>query len=70
MGGYHLSHFANDLDRLVEHLHLTGHVFFVGASLGGLATILSQKAKLVAKAIVLVDIAPKMESRPLLHTPS
>jgi pimeloyl-ACP methyl ester carboxylesterase len=62
-GGYHLSHFANDLDRLSEHLHLTGHVF-VGASLGGLATILSQKAKLVAKAIVLVDIAPKMESRP------
>jgi len=63
-GRYHIPTFSEDLDRLVDMLRLDHHpkgCALVGASMGGLAILWSHMAKDAAKALVLVDIAPRME---------
>jgi epoxide hydrolase-like predicted phosphatase len=54
--------FAEDLDRLVDALRLprrAGGFALVGASLGGLAILGSRAAK-QARAVVLVDVTPRL----------
>jgi len=64
---YTIESFGSDMDSLLERLHMTNsHGIYrkpilVGASLGGLSILHSNLAKRSASAVVLVDIAPKME---------
>eukprot|EP00163_Fabomonas_tropica_P004532 TRINITY_DN1398_c0_g2_i1.p1 TRINITY_DN1398_c0_g2~~TRINITY_DN1398_c0_g2_i1.p1 ORF type:complete len:306 (-),score=24.94 TRINITY_DN1398_c0_g2_i1:785-1702(-) len=57
---YDLSSFAQDLHAVL--VQLESRPVVVGASLGGLAALISEgEIEKVAKAVVLVDIAPRME---------
>ena len=59
-GSYSLDHFAQDIRRVTEHLGEAA--VLVGASLGGLASMLvaaSQQSEI--RALVLVDITPRVE---------
>ena len=57
---YHMDAFARDLDSLCSSLRCKQPIL-VGASLGGLAILYSMRASKKAKAIALVDIAPRMQ---------
>ena len=57
---YYTDAFAEDLDSLCQCLRRQEPIL-VGASLGGLAILYSDSAKTSAKAIALVDIAPRMQ---------
>ena len=59
-GGYSLELFAQDLRRVVEYLGAPP--VLVGASLGGLASMLAVGTlRMPARALVLVDITPRVE---------
>lgn len=61
-GDYRLERFAEDIRALMEQL--ASPAFLVGASLGGLASLLAVTGphSALARGLVLVDVAPKMES--------
>ena len=61
IGDYRLASFASDLGRVVDTL--AQPPVLVGASLGGLTTMLyaGEQARGVARGVVLVDIVPDME---------
>mmetsp|Transcript_375 Transcript_375/g.425 ORF Transcript_375/g.425 Transcript_375/m.425 type:complete len:546 (+) Transcript_375:177-1814(+) len=61
---YNAKMLSEDLDRLILHTRLHIHpkgFSLIGASLGGLTILHSEMAKDAARAIVLVDITPKLE---------
>ncbi|GBG33038.1 Bifunctional epoxide hydrolase 2 [Hondaea fermentalgiana] len=61
---YAVRSYAEDLDRLVAFFTLNEHprgFAIVGASLGGIATLSTDRARHEAAAIVLVDIVPRMQ---------
>jgi len=61
-GDYRLEAFADDLTAIASTC--SGRPAFVGASLGGLAALLAvgERSPGVASALVLVDVAPRMEA--------
>lgn len=61
-GGYRLERFAADLRAVLEHFDEPPAL--VGASLGGLTILLAagEAAAPIASAVVLVDIAPRIET--------
>jgi len=60
-GMYGLSRFAGDVHTIVDHLGRPPAL--VGASLGGLASIIAvgESTEAVASSLVLVDVAPRVE---------
>jgi non-heme chloroperoxidase len=59
-GDYRLGAFREDLERVVEGWDSTPAL--VGASLGGLAILLAAESpRFAARAVVLVDVAPRLE---------
>jgi pimeloyl-ACP methyl ester carboxylesterase len=61
-GDYQLDAFASDVESIVRHLGRP--VALVGASLGGLSSLLTlgEHPELPALALILVDVAPHIES--------
>jgi non-heme chloroperoxidase len=61
-GQYRLDHFVEDLRGVVAQL--TRKPILVGASLGGIASLLAQTegADSIAAGLVLVDVTPRMEA--------
>jgi pimeloyl-ACP methyl ester carboxylesterase len=61
-GEYRLFHFVEDLQHVLEQLDQ--RPILVGASLGGIASLLAETAQeeSVAKGVVLVDVTPRMET--------
>jgi len=57
---YQSPHYASDLDRLVDAMGVSRPVL-IGASLGGLASMGSNVGQTSARAMVLVDVAPRLE---------
>lgn len=58
-GNYELDFFADDIRAIAQQL--SSAPALVGASLGGLAALICQYRYALARAVVLVDITPRME---------
>ncbi|MGB5268486.1 MAG: alpha/beta hydrolase [Polyangiales bacterium] len=62
LGEYRVYHFAEDLRHVIAQLDQTP--ILVGASLGGIASLLAETEQeaSVAKAVILVDVTPRLET--------
>jgi pimeloyl-ACP methyl ester carboxylesterase len=61
LGDYEFSHYADDVERLLEQLSAPPVV--IGASLGGIAALIAQGRSPVQRyeALILVDVTPAMQ---------
>ena len=62
VGEYRVYHFAEDLQHVIAQLDQ--NPILVGASLGGIASLLveTEQEASVAKAVILVDVTPRLET--------
>ena len=62
LGEYRVYHFAEDLQQVIAQLDQKP--ILVGASLGGIASLLAEteQEESVAKAVILVDVTPRLET--------
>ncbi|MGB7478063.1 MAG: alpha/beta hydrolase [Polyangiales bacterium] len=62
LGEYRVYHFAEDLQHVIAQLDQKP--ILVGASLGGIASLLAEteQEESVAKAVILVDVTPRLET--------
>jgi len=62
LGEYRVYHFAEDLQQIIAQLDQKP--ILVGASLGGIASLLAEteQEESVAKAVILVDVTPRLET--------
>lgn len=61
---YHFDDFTDDLERVIEHITDDVPPVLVGASLGGITSIIAEtrdRMRSVCRAIVLVDVTPRLQ---------